>query len=562
MKSKLLTQLLIICFYSTITYSQEFEWLTKCGSASNESAYDIRHDHDQNVYVVGNFSPGCANPVFDTIDPFNVPTSGGGFIAKYTEGGQLLWYKIIKGWVYLRSLDIQESQLYIAGDFGNYFVIDGDTTYSEISTSVLNSPLVLKMDTTGVVAWSKTWYAPSHATVVDIRSNETDGSVYVSGDFGGGQMIIDNINIDATGFNNQSYLLKLTSDGVADWANQFGTTGYDYNYAMDIDLLGNAYLTGKFSGSLIAGNNTLVSVGSSDVYVLKCGFDGNWVWAQKGGANGSDKGTDVYFNQANNKVYLSTTVGNNNGVFGNLTTNGLTGTGSEAIVLLTINPESGDFETMYHPSYCTGGAEIAELDADLNGNIYLFGRLGLTNHRIAFGTDTLTSNSVRSGFVVSFDKDFNHRWTKQINTSFFVTPSGLDVAPYSGQIYFSGNFEGNSLSAGANSVLNSWPSTEDGFWGKITTEEIIVDPISGINEIENNTMAYPNPVSNELTIKSNDAIELIEIYSITGQKINSEFQQLSSNTLSIDCSNIPDGVYLLKLNSKSTYFYQKVIVKH
>jgi len=66
----------------------------------------------------------------------------------------------------------------------------------------------------------------------------------------------------------------------------------------------------------------------------------------------------------------------------------------------------------------------------------------------------------------------------------------------------------------------------------------------GISErVDNKLQIYPNPVQNEIFIKSDFQIERVEIYSITGAllKFDSNFKE------KIPVSALPQGIYLLKV---------------
>ena len=85
--------------------------------------------------------------------------------------------------------------------------------------------------------------------------------------------------------------------------------------------------------------------------------------------------------------------------------------------------------------------------------------------------------------------------------------------------------------------------------------------MSGNNDVQETVEAakltlYPNPVSSELNISSDKAIQKVEVYNLSGALVNT--QNGNSNTL--DMSNLANGSYLLKVfteNSVTT----KIIIK-
>lgn len=68
---------------------------------------------------------------------------------------------------------------------------------------------------------------------------------------------------------------------------------------------------------------------------------------------------------------------------------------------------------------------------------------------------------------------------------------------------------------------------------------------------------YPNPVSNSLYLTSNQKIENVLIYNITGALVKS----ISNNPESIDVSNLNSGSYLVKVTTNEGLFTQKIIKK-
>ncbi|WP_304198340.1 T9SS type A sorting domain-containing protein [Flavobacterium alvei] len=68
---------------------------------------------------------------------------------------------------------------------------------------------------------------------------------------------------------------------------------------------------------------------------------------------------------------------------------------------------------------------------------------------------------------------------------------------------------------------------------------------------------YPNPVSNSLYLTSNQKIENVLIYNLTGALVKS----ISNNPESIDVSNLNSGSYLVKVTTNQGSFTQKIIKK-
>ncbi len=73
-------------------------------------------------------------------------------------------------------------------------------------------------------------------------------------------------------------------------------------------------------------------------------------------------------------------------------------------------------------------------------------------------------------------------------------------------------------------------------------------------EMETDVIVYPNPTLDKIVIKSNQAIDKVEVYNILGKKVieRDNTQELNLNTLS-------DGVYLLQIFSGKTKIIKRIV---
>ena len=80
-----------------------------------------------------------------------------------------------------------------------------------------------------------------------------------------------------------------------------------------------------------------------------------------------------------------------------------------------------------------------------------------------------------------------------------------------------------------------------------------------LSVIENNMgnlRIYPNPVSNTLTIQSDNVpIERVEIYSVLGKKIKAIYSDFEN----IHTGDLSQGIYLLRIYSENSSIVKKLI---
>ena len=70
---------------------------------------------------------------------------------------------------------------------------------------------------------------------------------------------------------------------------------------------------------------------------------------------------------------------------------------------------------------------------------------------------------------------------------------------------------------------------------------------------------YPNPANNQLNFNYSEKINLVEIYSLSGQKL---FQQKADNITQIDVNKLFKGTYIVKIQTQSgKIFTEKILIK-
>ncbi|MFV0305668.1 MAG: endonuclease [Moheibacter sp.] len=89
----------------------------------------------------------------------------------------------------------------------------------------------------------------------------------------------------------------------------------------------------------------------------------------------------------------------------------------------------------------------------------------------------------------------------------------------------------------------------------------IWNPGMSVNDVSTdlNISLYPNPVKNSLNIQSDEKIEKIEVYSISGKKVQSG--KPNTTDVEINVSNYAVGTYMIKLTINGKVTSQKFIKK-
>jgi hypothetical protein len=134
----------------------------------------------------------------------------------------------------------------------------------------------------------------------------------------------------------------------------------------------------------------------------------------------------------------------------------------------------------------------------------------------------------------------SYKWTSNASLVQFGNPLVTTVQSSGG--YTMTGTDANGCSGSANFVLD-------------------VNDCTGINELvknQNDVKAYPNPTTGIFKIAANGAeIKSVEIFDLTGRNISSD--SIKNNTAEINISQLPNGVYSVKVRTGETVRYLKII---
>ena len=92
---------------------------------------------------------------------------------------------------------------------------------------------------------------------------------------------------------------------------------------------------------------------------------------------------------------------------------------------------------------------------------------------------------------------------------------------------------------------------------RIATDEAFLD----VNEsILSELKVFPNPVIDELFVSNSKSfIESIDVYNILGRTVVSEFESLNNERIKVDFSNLPNGIYLLKIDTQKGSVFKRIL---
>lgn len=332
--------------------------------------------------------------------------------------------------------DRQGNVIY-AAPFGNTVHVGSQTLNANYETEIT------KRDKDGQLIWTKTLggngFKYGHSITTD-----SVGNIYLLGWYYGNSSINGN-NLYSYG-NYDCFVVKLSSSGAFQYVRTFGSSGYDYPFAIEVDVLGNAYIAGKFAFSLQAGSTTLNGLSNSH-FLLKLNSSGAVTYLRNVCTNGSgDWGKGDLSAGRNGKLYLASSFQGTSTFDATTlsTTNGVSG------YVAIINPLNGSIETV-----TKAGAEAWLIDHDFSGQALVFGLQSSSNDSLG-GTRMPSLSQTNALFLARLDN--SAQFISQVRYSSFASSfqtsenfRTLHVAR-SGQIYLSGDLI-NGIYTNNDSVL-------------------------------------------------------------------------------------------------------------
>lgn len=388
-------------------------WAKAMGGLNDEDGpfMSITVDATGNVYTTGRFSdtadfdPGDAtfNLVSERLTDI--------FVSKLDANGNFVWAKRLGGpgaFDTGTSIAVDDSGVYTTGIFQG----DGDFDPG-FDPYILNSAggidiYISKLDLDGNFMWAKRMGGSSGDHGQSIALDDS-GNIYTTG------MFAETVDFNpGDGFFNLTskgdfdiFVQKLDSAGDFQWTAAVGGSATDEGLGIAVDLAGNVYTTGIFTGTVDfnpgGGPFNLISAGLLDIFVSKLNEDGEFVWAKAMGGTEDDFGKSIAVDVSGNAYttgYFRSTADFNPGA----QTFNLNAAAGRDIFVSKLSA-SGDF--VWAKGIGAGGTDEGNsIAVDGQGNVYTTGRFDDTvDFDPGPGTVNLTSISYSAAFVIKLATD-------------------------------------------------------------------------------------------------------------------------------------------------------------
>src|SRR5450432_3236628 len=498
MKNLLLT--LIICFASSVLPAQtvSFTWAKKMGGTSTGNGLSVAVDAAGNVYTTGYFEstadfdpgPGVLNLTAAADDIF---------VSKSDADGNFIWAKQMGGALTEHALSIAvdaSGNVYTTGYF-NSSPADFDPGPGTFNLTPAGNDdiFVSKLDASGNFVWAKQIGGAGEDFGYSIATDGA-GDVYITGffaatvDFDPGPGIFNLSSVGGTDI----FVLKLDASGNFLLAKQMEGSGQGYSIA--VDVAGNVYTTGIFSGTVDfdpgVGVDNLTYAGGTgqDIFVSKLDASGNFVWARQMGGLSPDQGKSIAVDAAGNVYTTGFFQGTANfdpgGVFN------LTALGADDIFISKLDA-SGNFVWAKQMGGTSDDVGLS-IAVDASGNVYTAGDFqGTANFDPGAGVFNLTTSGGEDIFISKLDASGNFVWAQQIGGVSAISQALSIAVDASGNIYTTGLFLGTTDFDPGPAVFNLTSSGVDIFVEKLGASAplpITLIEFSGTSAVNGNQLKW------------------------------------------------------------------------
>ena len=289
-------------------------------------------------------------------------------------------------------------------------------------------------------------YAQGNSSILKgAAAVDAAGNLYEAGGFRG-TTVVGNMTLTSQG-GVDSYLAKYTPAGALAWVRVLGAVGDDYAYDVALDAVGNAYVTGRFQGSIALGNNLALngSAGSAiKAFLIRYSPQGIPEWVQQSavGSAGLALASSVGLD-ASGHVYLT-------GVYSSISFGALVLQAPPAdpnavgLFLARFSAATGAAQSLVtavrYPGTNQSTGEHPTLAVAPSGEAYLFATFIGTP---VLGSTTLTPRGQYDVLVAKFDAQGAFQWVQQAGGPGTDTlqEGAVDAA---GNLYVAGFFDGTA----------------------------------------------------------------------------------------------------------------------
>ncbi len=568
MKQLKLLAILFITFFNAQHVTAQWVWadVLNNGTSGYMNILSSATDASGNVYMGGNYYQG-AN--FGTIY-FPVNSQQCFFLTKVDPNGTILWAKHFGG-VHggqLTSISTDAAgNVFIAGGFNDSALQLGSVTLRNwLPGSFNNNMFIAKLDPSGNTIWAE----DAIANGVNSIKTDASGNVIVAGSYQVGAAPTFGTITIPIGLVSPMFIVKYNSSGSVVWAksqNYITVPGPPYNIlvtggllatpsarCLTTDASGNFFIYGTYSGTFTIGTTTLNSrMGSTDLCLIKYNSAGNVLWAKSIGGTWGETTNDIATDASGN-VFIS---GSTNSL--------ICGFDGDSVVNFGGCSNGQPFYEQFIAKYdATGNVlwvnigrhhcnPVNFIVTDALGNVYLLVSYPYFPSYYSGGGSSLTNP-----YLEKYSPTGTLLWGVH-PTELYGASLAIDAT---GNLFIMGGFDSVMLTLNSSFRLINSTYLKDWYIAKYNGAGNYTPIITNENS---KLVLYPNPTSDEITIKCNkpEDISTIQIYDMLGRQVY-DYQPQAVVDQSINIKLPPtlsDGMYYLRIMGSNNSGCVRFVVK-
>lgn len=433
---------------------------------------------------------------------------------------------------------------------------------SVVSGTANRDIFIIKLDPNGDFLWAKQMSSPSGGGHDDVMAIELDsaGNIYLAGSYvfidfdpGEGSQIYT-----ATG-NSDGFVVKLDPNGNFSWVKTFEGTSSKKVQDMKIDSEDNIYVAGRFQGTIDLNPDATVTdlrttAGNADTFVAKLTSSGDYVWGHSYGGAGADSPEKIAIN--NDKVYVSGSFSQTVDFDPTAGTNSHTvagGAGSDGY-FSTFKTDGTYVSSYVIPGTTSNGDTVKDILVDNSGNIFLAGLF----QNITIGGNTYSAAAANSdAYYIKLDPSMNFSGIYLIqgpqnqNIPRLVDLSGT-------KFIASGASKGITAFDYTKPTVFEDPSSAQ-YYTYYTKFDFETTTLSTTEQsLKSKFSIYPNPVVNDVNLKSTDVINAVSIFNMEGRKV---YGKSGIDIKNLNVSMLPNGTYILQSTDAKGNTQQTKMIK-
>jgi len=483
-------------------------WSITLGGSMSEEAYSIEVSSDNNLFISGRTRSENGD-ILDFMGGFS-----DAIVSKISLDGSIIWTKTFGTDAVENFRGIEATQ-------------DGNLlAYGYSSSNQGNDFLIVKMTNDGEVIWERIESGPDYETPQDVI--ELNGHYYVLGSFTSESFLgLENLGVS------DYVLIKYDQDGNRTGEFQYGGTGEDYGVS-------------------------LISQGSDKLLLF-----------------GSTKSQDVHNidSLSNNEVFYWILKLSESPIFRpvltveNIESNSVSvswsdSSGIDTYSLLIINEDDSIINSV-------PGNEF--IVSNLNPSEYYNVQVNYTGYcEVDYFSNTLTVLTLPiAPLSINYEQisanSFSLSWTTVQNVDYYEIELAMDetfediietIDSVSQNNY---NYQSSAIGSSEIFVrIRSKNST-----GYSSYSEPITVVILGLEVLKTIFRVFPNPGESWITVGVEGVLDFkeIEITSLSGKIQTIKVFSVSENEMKIDVSNLPKGIYIIRLITNGQTLSRKILLK-